>query len=156
LISPGEVMIGTYDHRLVALSVIIAVSSSYAALDLAGRITFAQGRARHLWLAGGAATMGIGIWSLHYLGMLAFHLPVPIEYDWLNVALSFLAAILASVIALFVVSQRTIGVVQTLLGSVLIGGAIASMHFIGMSAMRLSTVPHYSAASVVVSVFLAS
>ena len=143
-------MIGTFEHRLVALSVIIAVSSSYAALDLAGRITSAQGRAR-----GGAATMGIGIWSMHYLGMLAFHLPVPIEYDWHNVALSFLAAILASVIALFVVSQRTIGVLQTLLGIVLIGGAIASMHFIGMSAMRLSAVPRYSAASVVVSVFLA-
>jgi signaling repeat-containing protein len=99
--------------------------------------------------------MGIGIWSMHYLGMLAFHLPVPIEYDWHNVALSFLAAILASVIALFVVSQRTIGVLQTLLGIVLIGGAIASMHFIGMSAMRLSAVPRYSPASVVVSVFLA-
>ena len=99
--------------------------------------------------------MGIDIWSMHYLGMLAFRLPVPIQYDWRNLALSFLAAILASVIALFVVSQRTIGVVQNLLGIVLIGGAIASMHFIGMSAMRLSAVPHYSAAALVVSVFLA-
>ena len=57
-------MIGTYNRGLVALSVIVAVLSSYAALDLAGRVTSAQGRARYLWLSGGATAMGIGIWSM--------------------------------------------------------------------------------------------
>jgi len=107
LISPDVLMIGSYNRGLVALSLIISVVSSYAALDLAGRVTSAQGRARYLWLSGGAATMGIGIWFMHYLGMLAFRLPVPVEYHWHTVALSFLAAILASVIALFVVSQKS-------------------------------------------------
>jgi PAS domain S-box-containing protein len=148
-------MIGTYNYGLVALSVIISVLSAYAALDLAGRVTSAHGRARYLWLSGGAATMGIGIWSMHYLGMLAFRLPVPIENDWHTVALSFLAAISASVIALLVVRQKTMGVVQTLLGSVFMGGAIAGMHYIGMSAMRLPAVAHYSAGQVLLSTFLA-
>jgi PAS domain S-box-containing protein len=155
LISPAAVMTGTYNYELVALSVIIAVASSYAALDLAGQVTSAQGRARYLWLSGGAATMGIGIWSMHYLGMLAFRLPVPIEYDWHTVALSFLAAVFAALIALLVVSQKTMGVVRTLLGSVFMGGAIASMHYIGMSAMRLPALAHYSVTPVLLSIFLA-
>jgi len=94
LISPALAISGTYDHGLVILSLIIAVFSAYAALDLAGRVTSAHGPTRYLRLSGGAATMGIGIWSMHYLGMLAFRLPVPVEYDWHTVALSFLAAIL--------------------------------------------------------------
>jgi PAS domain S-box-containing protein len=149
-------MTGTYNYGLVALSLIVAVSASYAALDLARRVTFARGRARYLWLNGGAATMGIGIWPVHYLGMLAFRPPVPIEYDWHTVALSFLAAILASLIALYVVSQKTMGVVQTLLGSLFMGGAIASMHYIGTAAMRLpAVVAHYSITPVLLSIFLA-
>ncbi|HSY30392.1 MAG TPA: MHYT domain-containing protein [Verrucomicrobiae bacterium] len=149
------VMVGTYNHRLVVLSLIIAVLSSYAALDLAGRVTSARGRARYLWMSGGALAMAIGIWSVHYLGMLAFELPVPVEYDWPTVALSFLAAILASVIALFVVSQPTMGLIRTLLGSVFMGGAVASMHYVGMSAMRLPAVTHYSLITVLLSIFLA-
>ena len=73
---------GTYDHPLVALSVLIAICASYAALDLAGRVKAARGRDRVLWLVGGATSMGLGIWSLHYIGMLAFNLPVPLRYDW--------------------------------------------------------------------------
>ena len=138
MISLATVMVGTYNHRLVVLSLIIAVLSSYAALDLAGRVTSARGRARYLWLSGGALAMAIGIWSVHYLGMLAFELPVPVRYDWPTVALSFLAAILASVIALFVLSQTTMGVMRTLLGSVFMGGAVASMHYVGMSAPQRS------------------
>src|ERR1700734_2249924 len=85
-----------YDYRLVALSVVIAVLASYAALDLAGRVTSARGAVRRAWLAGGATAMGIGIWSMHYVGMLAFRLPVPVEYDWPTILLSLLAAIFAS------------------------------------------------------------
>ena len=96
MISPNQVMLGSYDYRLVALSVVIAGLAAYAALDLAGRVTSARGAARRHWLAGGAAAMGIGIWSMHYVGMLAFHLPVPVEYDWPTILLSLLAAIFAS------------------------------------------------------------
>jgi NO-binding membrane sensor protein with MHYT domain len=75
-------MTGSYDYFLVALSGVIAILASYTALDLAGRITAASGWLRQIWLAGGAAAMGFGIWSMHYIGMLAFRLPVPVAYDW--------------------------------------------------------------------------
>ena len=93
-------IIGSYDYRLVALSVLIAVLASYAALDLAARVTAAHGRVRFAWLFGGATAMGTGIWSMHYIGMLAFSLPIPVLYDWPTVLLSLLAAIFASAIAL--------------------------------------------------------
>ena len=104
--SPNMNLAGSYDLLLVALSALIAVLASYAALDLAGRVTSARDQARLLWLSGGAVAMGIGIWSMHYIGMLAFRLPVPVQYDWPTVLLSLLAAILASAVALFVVSRH--------------------------------------------------
>jgi signaling repeat-containing protein len=75
-------MTDSYDYRLVELSVVIAICASYAALDLAGRTTAASGRVRLTWLAGGATATGSGIWSMHYIGMLAFSLPVLVLYDW--------------------------------------------------------------------------
>src|SRR5580704_18972274 len=129
-------MVGSYDYRLVALSVVIAVLASYAALSLAERVTSARGSARTIWLAGGATAMGIGIWSMHYIGMLAFTLPVPIQYDWPTVLVSLLAAIFASAVALFVVSRKKMGFTRAIIGSIFMGGAIAGMHYIGMAAMR--------------------
>ena len=149
------ILAGSYDYGLVALSVVIAVLASYAALDLGGRVTNARGGVRAAWLGGGAFAMGIGIWSMHYIGMLAFHLPVPVEYDWPTVLISLLAAVLASGVALFVVSRKTMGIGQALIGSVFMGGGIASMHYIGMEAMRLSAMCVYSLALVTLSVALA-
>lgn len=70
-------LIGSYDLSLVALSLCVAILASYTALDLAGRIASAKGAARILWIGGGAVAMGIGIWSMHFVGMLAFSLPIP-------------------------------------------------------------------------------
>jgi NO-binding membrane sensor protein with MHYT domain len=128
---------GSYNYALVTLSVLIAVVASYAALDLAARITAASGWTRAAWLVGGAIAMGTGIWSMHYIGMLAFILPVPVAYHWPTVLVSLLAAILASAVALFTVSRQKVGVMQALAASVLMGAGIASMHYIGMEAMRL-------------------
>jgi len=69
-------VVGFYDYRLVALSVVIAVLAAYPALDLGGRVTATRGRARVWWLGGGAVALGIGTWSMHYVAMLAFILPV--------------------------------------------------------------------------------
>jgi two-component system, sensor histidine kinase and response regulator len=137
------------------LSVVIAVLASYAALDLAGRVTLARGRARALWLGGGAAAMGLGIWSMHYVGMLAFRLPVLVLYDWPTVVASLLAAVLAAAIALFVASREKLGVFQAVVGSICMGGAVAGMHYIGMAAMRLPAMCHYSPWIVAISVVLA-
>lgn len=152
---PAVNLMGSYNYALVALSVLIAMFASYAALDLAGRVTVAGGRTRAVWLLGGAGAMGTGIWSMHYIGMLAFILPVPVAYHWPTVLLSLLAAILASVIALYVVSRSKMGASRAIAGSVLMGAGIASMHYIGMAAMRLPAICRFNFSLVVLSVVFA-
>jgi len=148
-------LIGSYNYALVALSVLIAIFASYAALDLAGRVTAAGGWTRAVWLLGGAGAMGTGIWSMHYIGMLAFILPIPVAYHWPTVLLSLFAAILASVVALSVVSRQKMGASRALAGSVLMGAGIASMHYIGMAAMRLPAICQFNSFLVVLSVAFA-
>jgi PAS domain S-box-containing protein len=148
-------LIGSYNYALVALSVLIAMFASYAALDLAGRVTAAGGWTRAVWLLGGAGAMGTGIWSMHYIGMLAFILPIPVAYHWPTVLLSLFAAILASLVALGVVSRQKMGWFRALAGSVLMGAGIASMHYIGMAAMRLAAICQFNSFLVVLSVVLA-
>jgi two-component system, sensor histidine kinase and response regulator len=153
--SVPTVLTGTYDTRLVVVSIVIAVLAAGAALDLAGRVTWARDAARFWWLTGGAVAMGVGIWSMHYIGMLAFQLPVAVLYDWPTVLLSLLAAVGASWVALFVVSRETMTVPQAIVGSLFMGGGIAAMHYIGMHAMRLPAMCQYSADGVRLSIFLA-
>src|SRR6201997_2187353 len=148
-------LIGSYNYALVALSVLIAIFASYAALDLAGRVTAAGGWTRVVWLLGGAGAMGTGIWSMHYIGMLAFILPIPVAYHLPTVLLSLFAAILASVIALYMVSRQRMGVSRAVAGSALMGAGIASMHYIGMAAMRLRAICQFNSSFVVMSVVLA-
>jgi PAS domain S-box-containing protein len=148
-------MNGFYDYRLVSLSVLIAVCAAFAALDLAGRTTATRGGTRVAWLAGGAAAMGLGIWSMHYVGMLAFILPVPVLYDWPTVLLSLLAAVFAAAVALFVASREHLSWPRALVGSVAMGGGIATMHYTGMAAMRLPAMCSYHLPVLVLSVLLA-
>ncbi len=137
-------IIGTHDLRLVALSLLIGVLASYTALELVGRVTLTQGLARIIWLSGGALTMGIGIWSMHFVGMLAFSLPVPINYHVPTVLLSMLAAVIASFAALLLASRSLLNRLQLLAGGVFMGLAITSMHYIGMEAMHTQALLHYN------------
>jgi two-component system, sensor histidine kinase and response regulator len=148
-------MHGSYNYLLVAVSVLVALFAAYAALDLAGRVTAARGIVRYAWLGGGAMAMGFGIWSMHYVGMEAFRLPVPVQYDWPTVLLSMVAAIFASAVALFVVSRKTMGLTAAILGSFVMGGGIAAMHYIGMEAMRAPAMCSYSFGLVALSIILA-
>ncbi len=146
---------GSYDYGLVVLSVALAMVAAYAALDLAGRVTAARHRARWFWLAGGATAMGLGIWSMHYIGMLAFSLPVPVRYQYPTVIVSLLAAIAASAVALFTVSRERMGVGSCVAGGVAMGGGIAAMHYIGMAAMRLPATMTYRWWTVALSLLVA-
>jgi diguanylate cyclase (GGDEF)-like protein/PAS domain S-box-containing protein len=149
------VLSGSYDYRLVALSIALALLASYAALDLAGRVTSAHGSVRAIWLSAGAAAMGLGIWAMHYVGMLALTMPMPVSYHLPTVLLSLLAAVAASVVALFVVSRPTMSLWQEISGSIVMGGGIAAMHYIGMAAMRCSAVLVYDPRIVALSIMLA-
>src|SRR5258708_9198971 len=102
------------------------------------------GWTRAVWLLGGAGAMGTGIWSMHYIGMLAFMLPIPVAYHWPTVLLSLLAAILAAVVALGVVSRPKMGAFPPLAGTILLGAGIASIPYIGMAAMRLPAVRQFT------------
>lgn len=151
----GGVMVGSYDRLVVVLSVLIAILASYTALDLAERLTAARGTARRAWLISGATAMGIGIWSMHYTGMLAFRLPVAVFYYWPTVLLSLLLGIVSSAIALYVVSRKGLAWPAALGGSIFQGAGIATLHYTGMAAMRLPAMCHYSAAIVTFSVLFA-
>jgi diguanylate cyclase len=155
MLPQNTMLVGFYDYPLVALSVVIAVFSSYVALDLAGRVTVARGLARFAWLAGGASAMGLGIWSMHYIGMLAFRLPIPVRYDWPIVLLSLLAAIFASAAALYFASGQEMSLWRTAFGSLVMGGGIGAMHYIGMDAMRMGAMCHFDPLVVFLSFVLA-
>src|SRR3984885_13686715 len=155
MIEQGAFLVGHYNYFLVAVSVSIAMLSAYATLDLAERVTCAQGNARLLWLSCGAIAMGTGIWSMHYIGMLAFRLPVTVMYDWPMVLLSLAAAIFASACGLFRVSRKKMGTLVTIAGGTFMGSGIAAMHYVGMEAMRLPAMCSLSPILVAVSVLLA-
>ena len=125
-----------YDYTLVASSVLIAVAASYAAFDLAERVTAVTGRVRLYWLFGGAAATGIGTWSMHYVGMLAFRLPIPVQYDWPTALASLGAAIFSYVVALVVVSRPKMGWAQALVRRSLYGRRYgrAALHCYGFDA----------------------
>jgi signal transduction histidine kinase len=144
-----------YDPLLVGVSIGIAIMASYVALDLAERVRSARSYARSLWWAGGSLAMGVGIWSMHFVGMLAFHLPVPIQYDIPLVLLSVLVAIAASALALWVASRPAPPFFILTSGGLLMGGAISGMHYIGMAAMRLPAVLTWRPLLVIASVAIA-
>ena len=130
-------MSGTYSYWLVLVSMLVAILASYTALDLATRITASSGRSARLWLACGAFSMGTGIWSMHFIAMLAFSLPVPLGYDVPITLASMLIAVIVSGFALHTVSRDTLDRRRLGIGAVLMGLGIASMHYTGMAAMRM-------------------
>jgi NO-binding membrane sensor protein with MHYT domain/two-component sensor histidine kinase len=147
---------GTHDPYLVALSIFVASFSSYTALDLGGRVAAARGTARGVWLAAAAITMGGGIWSMHFVGMLAFRMPIPITYDIGLTVLSLVLAIVATGGGFYVISRRSASPLRLVLSGAFVGSGIIAMHYTGMAAMRghaaLSYEPLYVALSIVIAV----
>ena len=130
-------MTGTYSQSLVVFSLLVAILASYTALDMAGRLASTQGRVARWWLAGGAIAMGLGIWSMHFIGMLAFHLPIPVGYDLGITLFSLAVSVGASAYALWLVSRPALPWARLVAGAVLMGLGIAAMHYLGMSALRM-------------------
>ncbi|VVP49831.1 putative signaling protein [Pseudomonas fluorescens] len=130
-------LIGNYSPTLVIISLCVAILASYTALDLTERIATAKGRAVHLWTAGGAFAMGTGVWSMHFIGMLAFKLPIDLGYDVSLTLLSLLIGILSSGFALWLVSQAQLPAWQLAFGALVMGAGISAMHYTGMAAMRM-------------------
>jgi PAS domain S-box-containing protein len=135
--SPYQI-IGFYDSKLVLFSYIVAVFASYIALNIASNVKSSLDEKPYSpwWLIGGATTMGMGIWTMHFIGMAAFITPLPITYGPFLTSLSLVIAIVASGFALFLVARSPVKTLSILLGGILMGLAIASMHYVGMAAMN--------------------
>jgi PAS domain S-box-containing protein len=147
---------GVYDPTLVALSVLIAVFASYTALDLATRIRASLGWSRFIWLASAAAAMGGGIWSMHFVGMLAFTLPgAEINYDLALTLASLVLPIAVTAFGFFVVSRPESGPLHLVLSGLVVGLGIAAMHYTGMAAMRMGGMMHHQPSWVIISILIA-
>jgi NO-binding membrane sensor protein with MHYT domain/CheY-like chemotaxis protein/nitrogen-specific signal transduction histidine kinase len=128
---------GHYETPLVLVSILVAIVASYAALSLAGRVSESRGRAVLAWIVGGSIAMGSGIWAMHFVGMLAFRLPIPIAFDLPLTLASLLLPIAASCLALWQVSRAELGPVRLAASALVMGIGINAMHYTGMAAMRM-------------------
>ena len=150
-------MYGYYDPSIVALSVAVAIIASYTALDMAGRVSASDSTPRKswIWLVAGAVSMGTGIWSMHFIGMLSFHLPIQVAFDLPITLLSMIIAIAASAIALFFLRQAQLGIRNLIISTILMGTGIVAMHYTGMFAMEMSPPIRYNPLLFVASVLIA-
>src|SRR5712664_903718 len=130
------VVTGTYTPYRVALSILVASVASYTALDLGGHVAAARGLARRIWLVAAAIAMGGGIWSMHFIGMLAFVMPIPMSYDIGVTILSLLVAIFVTGGGFYVISRQIVSPLRLVLSGIFMGLGIAAMHYTGMAAMR--------------------
>ncbi|KTD33386.1 sensory box histidine kinase/response regulator [Legionella nautarum] len=152
---PENRLEGYYEPNLVVLSYIVAVLASYVALTLVSRLREEKSKqTAKYWLVGGAFAMGAGIWSMHFIGMLAFILPMPMEYEFGWTVASLFMAMLASGFALFILQKKSYTRLHLALGGFLIGLAISTMHYMGMQAMKTHVMIHYLPSLFFLSIFV--
>jgi NO-binding membrane sensor protein with MHYT domain/two-component sensor histidine kinase len=148
-------MIATYNLWLVALSLAVAIAVSYTALRLAGRIHDGNRPGGRLWLCGGAVSMGVGIWAMHFIGMLAFSVPIPLHYHIGITLASLIIAMVTSGFALAIAGHCDLSRGRLACGSVLMGAGISAMHYTGMAAVQIVPDIHYNPMLVAASVAIA-
>src|SRR3954470_22376920 len=132
-----------YHHGLVLVSLLVAILASYTALTLALRIRVAGRAAAPAWLLGGGFAMGVGIWSMHFVGMLALSLPIEIGYDLATTLLSLLIAIVVSTFALHIASQDQVETPALAIAGIAMGIGICAMHYVGMAAIQITPAIQY-------------
>jgi NO-binding membrane sensor protein with MHYT domain/nitrogen-specific signal transduction histidine kinase len=130
------VVTGTYNPQLVALSILVASFASYTALDLGGRVAATRGVAPRVWLVAAAIAMGGGIWSMHFIAMLAFNIPIPMSYDIGLTTLSLVVAIFVTGAGFYFINRQIAPPLSLVFSGLFMGLGIAAMHYIGMEAVR--------------------
>ncbi|MFU9135446.1 putative bifunctional diguanylate cyclase/phosphodiesterase [Erwinia tasmaniensis] len=148
-------LMSSYDPLMVIASVVVAFLASYTALDMAGRVVNTTGKAETFWLIGGGFAMGIGIWSMHFIGMLSMSLSVAMSYDPSLTVISMAVAVVASIFALWIVCYGKLTAGRLIFGALVLGSGVASMHYIGMAALMLAPGIDWNWCWVVVSVVIA-
>ncbi|MBK0007524.1 MULTISPECIES: bifunctional diguanylate cyclase/phosphodiesterase [Priestia] len=127
---------GTYNELLVTLSFLIAITAAYASFGLANRVKISRAKFIQFWLISGAFTLGVGIWSMHFIAMLAFHLPVDVSYNLWFVLLSILGAITGCYIGLYLIHKQKKSMKALTIAGSFMGAGIVFMHYLGMMAME--------------------
>ena len=155
-----NVILGQYDFVLVFLSVLMAILSAYAAFLISERLRATKERKHYIaWLISGAFTLGGGVWAMHFIGMLAYKLPITVNYDAIVTVISMIPAVLASTVILRVTDSKELSISKLFWLSVLMGGGIGLMHYVGMMAMHMDGFMRYEttffALSIIVAVVLA-
>ncbi len=148
-------MTGTYNYCLVLLSILVAIFVSHTALRLSARVASAKGASARIWLAGGAVAMGTGIWSMHFIGMLALSLPIALSYELTPTVGSLALAIASSGFALKLASHPENGFKRLSVGALILGAGISAMHYVGMTAVQVVPMIQYEPGLVVASVAIA-
>ncbi|HYL87600.1 MAG TPA: MHYT domain-containing protein [Burkholderiales bacterium] len=149
-------MASSHNPWLVLLSIVVATMASYVTLELAGAVApHRRAPRQRLWIALGALAIGTGIWSMHFIGMLGFMLPVAVSYDVPLTLLSLAIAIVASGGGLTLANRGTRGLRWLAGGGILIGVAIAAMHYTGMAALRMDPPIRYASVLVAFSIAIA-
>jgi len=148
-------MPSTYNHWLVALSLLVAMLVSYTALRLAARVATSEGRGGRIWLGIGAIAMGLGIWSMHFVGMLAFSVPIPLAYNVPTTLASLAVAVATSGFALAITSGRRLTTPRLAASAVAMGAGISAMHYMGMAAIAITPAIGYDPFLVALSILIA-
>lgn len=133
----------SWNYWLVLLSVLIAVIGSYIAFDAAGRMQFSNGAMRKICFGTGAFMMGLAIWSMHFVGMQALQMPLPVSYNPVLTLLSMVAAMLGAGIAFFVMNRQSMGGFHLVFGSLAMGLAIVTMHYMSRASMQMAAIIQY-------------
>jgi PAS domain S-box-containing protein len=149
------IVAGSYDSYLVTLSIVVASLASYTALDLGGRIRVSSGLTRMAWLATAAIAMGGGIWSMHFIAMLAFLMPMDVSFGVGLTVLSLIIAIGVTGAGFYVIGTRRATSLQLVLAGLFMGTGIVGMHYTGMAAMHVGLQLSYDPLFVALSVFIA-
>ncbi|BAN34278.1 diguanylate cyclase/phosphodiesterase with PAS/PAC sensor(s) [Sulfuricella denitrificans skB26] len=145
----------TWNYSLVFLSILVAMIGSFTALTHAQRMRESSGRAATLWMVSGSITLGLAVWSMHFIGMLAFHLPIPIAYDLTLTLLSVLPVILATLLGFRVLREIRISTRLILVSGLVMGAGISAMHYTGMAALKMSPDIGYNPLSFALSIAIA-
>jgi len=148
-------MQATYNVWLVGLSIVVAMVVSYTALKLAARVAEGGPASGRMWLLGGAAAMGMGIWSMHFVGMLAFSVPIPLRYGIFKTLLSLVIAMITSGFALAIAGRPQLSFPRLSIGSLVMGAGICAMHYSGMAAIQIVPIITYQPMLVLASIGIA-
>lgn len=148
-------MLDQYNYYIIGLSVLIAIITSVLALSITEKISYSERKSKIFWLTSGSIVMGSGVWSMHFIGMMAFHIHISVSYNVMITIISMLASIISSFIAFYITMAKNIKWYRIVIGGLIMGSGIVTMHYVGMEAMKMDATLTYDKKLVALSILIA-